>query len=300
LTVRQFFVRDDGRLRALWRIVAFFAITFSAINLVALFVGPIINELFTLIGIEHVSNDTTVEALGTLLGTIVMLRFIDKRSMAEVWLGQDAARPVLWVVGFLIGALAIALPISALIGVHWLKVIDTAPGSWFAAAARVSVYLLPAALFEELFVRGYLLAVLRESWGWLWAIVATSVGFGLLHLQNSGANAQSLTLVMLAGVFLATVLYGTKSLYAAWMAHFAWNWTMAVAFHTAVSGIPLERPGYSYVDAGPDWATGGEWGPEGGFLGGAGMIGGSTVAYLLARRRRSSVSPSVAATDLNS
>ena len=73
----------------------------------------------------------------------------------------------------------------------------------------------------------------------MWAIVATSVGFGLLHLQNAGANVQSVSLVMLAGVFLATVLYATKSLYAAWMAHFAWNWTMAVVFHTAVSGLAL-------------------------------------------------------------
>jgi hypothetical protein len=66
------------------------------------------------------------------------------------------------------------------------------------------------------------------------------------------------------------------------MAHFAWNWTMAVLFHTAVSGLPLESPDYRYVDAGPDWATGGTWGPEGGAAGGLGMLGG--LAYLYARR----------------
>ena len=66
-------------------------------------------------------------------------------------------------------------------------------------------------------------------------------------------------------------LYATKSLYAAWMAHFAWNWTMAVVFHTAVSGYPMEAPGYRYVDAGPDWATGGDWGPEGGIPAALGM-----------------------------
>ena len=45
-------------------------------------------------------------------------------------------------------------------------------------------------------------------------------------------------LVTLAGFFLAACLYATRSLYAAWMAHFAWNWTMAVVFHAAVSGYP--------------------------------------------------------------
>jgi membrane protease YdiL (CAAX protease family) len=300
LTVRQFFVRADGRLRAVWRIVAFFAVTLAAINVVAIFIGPIINEFYSLIGIRGVSNDTTVEALGVILGTAVTIRFIDKQTWADIWLGQNAARPALWIVGFAIGAAAIGLPIAALIGTHWLKEVDSPAGSWLAAGARVSVYLLPAALFEEMFVRGYLLAVLREAWGWAWAIAATSIGFGLLHLQNNGANAQSVTLVMLAGIFLAMVLYATKSLYAAWMAHFAWNWMMAVAFHTAVSGIPLEHPGYRYVDAGPDWATGGEWGPEGGLLGGAGMLGGATLSYLLARRRRSSSPAGVAAANLNS
>ena len=300
MTFRQFFVGPEGRLRAVWRIVAFWAVTFAAINVVALFIGPIINELFSLIGIRGVSNDTTVEALGALLGTAITIRFIDKQAWADVWLGADAARPALWILGFAIGALAIGVPIAALIGGHWLKEVDSPPGSWWAAGGRVSVYLLPAALFEELFVRGYLLSVLREAWGWTWAIAATSVGFGLLHLQNSGANTQSLTLVMLAGIFLAMVLYATKSLYAAWMAHFALNWMMAVAFHTAVSGIPLEHPGYRYVDAGPDWAPGGEWGPEGGLLGGAGMLGGATVSYLLARRRRSLVGANAAAANLNS
>jgi uncharacterized protein len=91
--------------------------------------------------------------------------------------------------------------------------------------------------------------------------------------------------VTLAGFFLAAVLYVTRSLYAAWTAHLAWNWTMAVIFHAAVSGYPMEAPGYRYVDAGPDWATGGPWGPEGGLPAGLGMCAG--IAYLLIRRRRS-------------
>ena len=206
-------------------------------------------------------------------------------------MGPDAARPSLLAFGFLVGAVAIALPVVGLIGVHWLQPSASGPGSWAGAMVRVSMLLLPAALFEELVARGYILSVLKEWWGWTWAIVATSVAFGLFHLSNNGVTAESVALVVLAGFFLAGVLYATKSLYAAWMAHFAWNWTMAVVFHTAVSGYPLEAPGYRYVDAGPDWATGGEWGPEGGIPAGLGMGAGAGLAYLLSRRRRSPVIP---------
>ena len=68
MTVRQLFVGSDGRLRAVWRVVAFLAFTFAAINLVAVFVGPIVNEFFSLVGVRGLSNDTWVEALGALLG----------------------------------------------------------------------------------------------------------------------------------------------------------------------------------------------------------------------------------------
>ena len=95
----------------------------------------------------------------------------------------------------------------------------------------------------------------------------------------------------LAGFFLAAVLYVTSSLYAAWIAHFAWNWTMAAVFHVAVSGYPLEAPKYRYVDAGPDWATGGEWGPEGGAPAALGMLAGT--AFLFARRRRAIARPEI-------
>jgi len=147
---------------------------------------------------------------------------------------------------------------------------------------RVSLLLLPAALYEELATRGYVFAVLRDAIGWRMALLAVSVIFGLLHLRNPGATIESVALVILAGVFLGGIVIATKSLYAAWMAHFAWNWTMAVVFHTAVSGLPLESPDYRVVDAGPDWITGGVWGPEGGVAGGLGML--VALAYLYARQ----------------
>ena len=286
MKVQEVFVSEDGRLRALWRILFFCSASFAGLFVADALLGQLISQFFMLVGIRGVSNEYWVQVFGVLLGTALTLRVVEKRSWSTVWMGPDAARPSLLAFGFLVGAVAIALPVVGLIGVHWLQPSASGPGSWPGAMVRVSMLLLPAALFEELVARGYILSVLKEWWGWTWAIVATSVAFGLFHLSNNGVTAESVALVVLAGFFLAGVLYATKSLYAAWMAHFAWNWTMAVVFHTAVSGYPLEAPGYRYVDAGPDWATGGEWGPEGGIPAGLGMGAGAGLVYLLSRRRR--------------
>jgi len=287
LNARRLFYADTGGLRAPWRIAVFCLATLVAFVVCAVVLAPILVQLFALLGVHGVSVDVWVVCAAFVIGTVIALRYVDKRPWRDVWLGRDAARPALIGFGFVVGALAIGVPTTLLVAGRWLRETAGGPGSVWAAAFRITLMLLPAALTEELATRGYILSVLRGWWGWSWAIVVTSLAFGLLHLANAGATTGSVALVTLAGVFLSVVLYATRSLYAAWAAHFAWNWTMAVLFHTAVSGLPLEAPRYRYVDAGPDWATGGEWGPEGGVPAGLGMGGGAGIAYAFARRARS-------------
>jgi uncharacterized protein len=135
----------------------------------------------------------------------------------------------------------------------------------------VAFFILAAAM-EELVVRGYLFSLLRRQWGARSALVATSVIFGALHVFNPGADAESIFNVTLAGLLLGGILLATRSLYAAIAAHFAWNWTMSALFHSAVSGASIPAPNYTIVDNGPDWLTGGAWGPEGGAAATAAMI----------------------------
>jgi hypothetical protein len=87
-----------------------------------------------------------------------------------------------------------------------------------------------------------------------------------------------------AGIFLGAVVYRTRSLWTATMAHFAWNLTLAVFLHAAVSGQEMPAGDYRVIDSGPDWATGGAWGPEGGAAAVVGML--TALALLLRWRRR--------------
>jgi hypothetical protein len=118
------------------------------------------------------------------------------------------------------------------------------------------------------------------------ALLLTSAVFGALHWFNPGASVASTLVVTLAGVFLGGVLLYTGSLWAAFTAHLAWNWTLAGLFHALVSGLPFTAPDYRVVDAGPDWLTGGPWGPEGGAGAVAGMLAGLGLLHLRASRTR--------------
>jgi membrane protease YdiL (CAAX protease family) len=198
------------------------------------------------------------------LATWVVLRKIDKRSWSSIGLGRDALRLPAIIAGGLLGGLTIGIASLLLLASHMMRVDPAPAGSWWGEATHGVLVLLPAAFFEELFIRGYVFGVIRRLAGWRLALITTSVVFGLLHVWNPGADPETILAVIVAGFFLGAILLATKSLYAAGAAHFAWNWVMAGALHIAVSGLPSVDVDYRTVETGPDWLTGGPWGPEGG------------------------------------
>ena len=290
MTARAVLRSADGRLRAPWRLLAFGLVTVVLAVLAAGLVGLIVPSSARP-GILSASDAVGLDVILTywaivlaLLGAhVFVLRVVEHRGWDFVWLDRRAARPRFLLGGAVIGGLAIGVPAALLIGLGWLDVTD-APGAWQTGAFATTMMLLPAAFMEELMMRGYPLAVLREALGWPAAIVLTSVVFGVLHVRNPNVEVSAIVLVTIAGIFLGAVVYRTHSLWAATAAHFAWNLTLAVFLHAALSGQELPAGDYRTVDAGPDWATGGGWGPEGG----AGAVAGMLIAagLLFWRRRR--------------
>ncbi|MFN8582402.1 MAG: type II CAAX endopeptidase family protein [Gemmatimonadaceae bacterium] len=223
-------------------------------------------------------------ALAFLIAHWVMARWVHRDGGAYVGLDRRALDGGLLVQGALLGVLAIGVPSLLLLVTGELRFEQgEALGSTTGTLLPLLLLLVPAALWEELAFRGYLLSALREQTGTWPALLATSALFGVIHLTNPGATALSTAAVALAGIFLGLVRIRTGSLYAAWAAHLAWNLTMAVGLRTPVSGTSVALPGYRIVDAGPDWLTGGAWGPEGGC---AAMLSMGVASWYLVRRQR--------------
>jgi len=273
--------RASRSLRPLGLIITFYVAFFVSLTVLGIVVGLI-------------AGPAAVDTRGALfqwlslasvvLATWLMLRFGEHEPLSTVGLDRSAASPPLLIKGAAYGALTIGIASVLLFATHMLRIDPAVPGSWWGEAGQSAIVLLPAAFFEELFIRGYVFSVLRRAAGWRLALVVTSVVFGLLHAWNPGADAESILAVIVAGFFLGAILLATRSLYAAGAAHFAWNWVMAGALHIAVSGISTPDIDYRTVETGPDWLTGGRWGPEGGLAAVAVMF--IAIFYLYARYRR--------------
>lgn len=224
------------------------------------------------------------QLVGALAGTAIMLS-IDRRDWSALDFSREAARARPMLIGLCVGAVTIGAACAVLLLTGMMHFVPSpAQTSIIGAVFRVTFVLAAAALFEEVVSRGYLLTVIRDVAGPRTAVITTSVLFGLVHLGNPGATAQSVTVVTLAGLLLGTSRLALKSLYAAWMLHLAWNWVMAVPLHADVSGVRFESPGYRAVTDGPTWLSGGAWGPEGGLVAAAALAGG--LFYFYARHRR--------------
>ena len=263
---RIVYVAPD-RLRAGWRIVIFVLAGLAASNVAV----PLIAMGLPASAMPWVRP--SLECCAVLFATRYAAFTIDGKGWESVALGGAAWTPRWLLLGALAGSVAIAVPTGVLIALGDLTFVPDASGETLRTVLLSVAVLAPAALTEELLMRGYPFAVLSETWGWPVAMGITSIVFGLLHLGNPGATPIAIANVMAAGVFLAGVRIVTGSLAAAWAAHFAWNWTMSAGFHTAVSGLPFGTPRYRLVDTGPDWLSGGAWGPEGGVVAAVGMIG---------------------------
>jgi hypothetical protein len=219
---------------------------------------------------------------------VVMVRVVDGLPWHAVWLGAEALSPRTLGWAVVVGAAAIVLPALALLSAGWLDAVPVpgSPADALRYGAVMVVVLVPAAAWEELLFRGYLLRVLHDALGAWPAVLITSMAFGAAHAANlPSVQPLAVALVTLAGIFLGWIVLARRSVYAAIAAHVAWNAMLVAVLHSEVSGAVLgAAPAYRVVDSGPDWATGGPWGPEGGVAAGAGLL----AALLITLSRRGS------------
>ena len=228
--------------------------------------------------------------LAATVGYWAYVHWYEKRKATELRL-----RAVPLMLGGAGGAALMAVPIAVLFALGAYEMVLFRGGS--RALSGVAVIIVMAATLEELVFRCVLFRVLERYWGTGAALAVQAVLFALRHLENIGNGGTSDVVVMLVTVTLGGLLWAgvfvlTRNLWAAVANHAAWNFTILL------SGVPLSgiedwrviAPLESRY-AGPDWLTGGMFGPESSLL----VIMSTTVTVVLllraARRRGAFLKP---------
>lgn len=217
--------------------------------------------------------------LAAMAGYWSYVHWHERREATELRL-----QPIRLMLGGASGAVLVACPIAVLfaLGAYELVLFRGASPALLGVAALIGI----AATLEELVYRCLLFRVLERAWGTGVALAVQAVVFALAHLENieqgeAGDVAAMIVSVTVLGLLWAAVFVLTRNLWVVAANHAAWNFTILL------SGVPLSgiedwralAPLESRY-AGPDWLTGGMFGPESSLL----VIVSATVAVVLLLR----------------
>jgi hypothetical protein len=259
----------DGRLRAGWRLLLF---------LVALVVaGVAASAIIRLLGLPSLRDAEGVLRPGTLLvrslvltaavlgATAVLLRLVERRPLSTIGLPLDAPWVRSLACGLVLGASPVVLLVAVLVAAGHAEIgvgtvsSATALGSWLALVLALAL----VSSLEELILRGYGLQLLSEAGGRWMAALVTGALFGLMHVENPGANAWGLVNTAANAVLLAWLVMRTGSLWMACAYHASWNVTGASVLGMRLSGMDHAGGLLATRLSGPDWLSGGSYGFEG-------------------------------------
>lgn len=201
-----------------------------------------------------------------LLGTFIVVgffrRFIDEESFLSMgfysthWLRESF-------VGLMLGGAILSAGFASLIildEIQWTGTNFELSDLIWSACMFVSV-----AVAEELFFRGYILNNLMKSMSRVWALVASSVLFSLMHVLNSYYSWLSFVDLSLAGLLLGLTYIYTQRLWLPIALHFSWNFFQGTIFGFNVSGSST----YSVIiqsHTSDNFLNGGSFGFEGSVL----------------------------------
>ena len=283
----------ETRLRAGWRLLLhgiislFFMLIFGAVVIIGL--------LFAGENLESVSEGAAVGlafliSLPSLtLSTFLARRLLDRKSFIS--LGFERSKNALpdLIVGILIPGFIMGLIFLAEWGFGWLKIQSFA---WdLVPAGDVVLGMLGGFLIyiavgyqEELLSRGYQLQNLVEGTNLRTGILISSLIFAALHLGNPFTSFWSTTGLIFAGFFLTYGWVRTKQLWLPIGLHIGWNFFEGNVFGFPVSGTDSFRL-IQHTVSGPAWITGGDFGPEAGFIVLPGMLFGAGLIWIYTRGR---------------
>jgi membrane protease YdiL (CAAX protease family) len=261
----------DRRMTAFWRILFQF-LTFASLLIVLQLTLP--DNLPRLLqhAVPLVAFTASVWIGGRFFDNRNFLDFglvLDRQWWNELWLGVG------------IGFVAMGSIFVLFWAFGWLEFTgwgwDRAGLNPFPIALMLYMaHMAMVGFYEELFSRGYHLKNMMEGYRFgkdisgnraaVLSLLTSSVIFGLMHAGNPGFKWSALVGITIAGLLLGIPYLMTGRLGYAIGLHFSWNFVQGGLFGFPVSGNPFRESLIQHRVTGPEWLTGGGFGPEAGLL----------------------------------
>jgi len=285
--IRSVIYNEEPRLRAGWRLFGSFillGIFFVAFSTPMAFLS--LDFLYSPAGL---ALGAWVALAAITLAIYLSRHWFDRRSLTSLGVNWNAqGRRDLWV-----GIVIAAVMMTAIFLVEWaFGWISIENFGWqVQPLSQVLLDLLVFGLlyiavgwYEELLMRGYLLRNIAEGLNVFWGVFISSMIFAIGHKDNQNASWIAVMWLVAAGIFFCYGFLSTRALWLPIGLHIGWNFFEGSIFGFPVSG--LDTVGLiRQTPIGPEWLTGGAFGPEAGLILIVGLALGVTLIWLYTRRR---------------
>jgi len=207
--------------------------------------------------------------LTTLAFSAIMAHLVERRRLTELGLTWTRSGFRDLAVGLALATILFVSVVGVGLRLGWYQLELTQ--SWQQALLTTVcgfLILLPLAAVEEVSVRGYFMHAAGRSWGPRAALLSSALVFAAFHAGNPHLSEHPLALggLVLAGLYLGLTVRITGSLWLAIFLHTGWNLMEGPIFGLPVSGMDLPTSILKTTPVGPDFWTGGAFGPEAGAL----------------------------------
>ncbi|MDP1675757.1 MAG: type II CAAX endopeptidase family protein [Bacteroidota bacterium] len=264
---KDIFVNSElNYLRSGWRIGIFLLITTVCSIGIAAPIGALLKRI----------PDFNVQTPGTYIAYFTMtvagwlvLRFIDKRPFVSIGLRLQTHSGKELFQGLLLGSgmMSLIFVFEYSFGMVHIEFRDITIQQGLLIFLNSILLYIAVGYGEEFLFRGYIFQVFVEGTNKTIATLTIALLFAFAHFKNPNVSLFGLINVGLAGIWLSIAYFKTKALWLPIGLHISWNFFQGFVYSFPVSGTTSDKEqiGKAIV-SGPEWLTGGAFGPEGGAL----------------------------------
>jgi len=189
----------------------------------------------------------------------LLRKFIDKKTLFSVGFEiKGRVRDIF--MGTLLGIITVAIGFVIIYVIEKPQIDTFIRINFIAAFFVLSVC---TALFEEMFMRGYILNNLLDICNKYIAVLIAAFPFVILHLFNSHISVIPVLTIFLGSVLLGLIYIQTKNLWFVTVFHLFFNFTQAMLGFNVSGG---ESPSIIQPQLPDNLLTGGEFGFEGSYI----------------------------------